>query len=234
MAGRYGMSFAAKMIQEGKYAEAIEEATRAVARDDEDPAPLVERASAYAWLERYSEAVQDLEAAMALDETAGVLEIDVVDDAYFSALLGAAKLEARTSLDAANANLGALRDRASGRAPPGRRCGVARPLANGGAAERDARSQKSTAGCLARRRLRESRRANVLAVARRIFSEKGYHATSIHHIIEAADIARGTFYLYFESKRAIFDELLDSLVTTLQAQVRRIEVGSEAPPPSIR
>ncbi len=80
-------------------------------------------------------------------------------------------------------------------------------------------------------RLRESRRAAVLAVARRIFSQKGYHATSIHDLIEAADIARGTFYLYFESKRAIFDELLDGLVTTLQAQVKRIEVGPEAPPP---
>ena len=44
-------------------------------------------------------------------------------------------------------------------------------------------------------------------------------------LIESADIARGTFYLYFESKRAIFDELLDGLVTTLQAQVKRIEVG---------
>lgn len=80
-------------------------------------------------------------------------------------------------------------------------------------------------------RLRESRRAAVLAVARRIFSQKGYHATSIHDLIEAADIARGTFYLYFESKRAIFDELLDGLVTTLQAQVKRIEVGPDAPPP---
>src|SRR4051794_29810063 len=105
MAGRYGMSFAAKMIQEGKYAEAIEEATRAVARDDEDPAPLVERANAYALLERYPEAVKDLEAAIALDETAGVLESDVVDDAYFSALLGAAKLEAQSSLDAATGTL---------------------------------------------------------------------------------------------------------------------------------
>jgi AcrR family transcriptional regulator len=81
------------------------------------------------------------------------------------------------------------------------------------------------------RRLRESRRSAVLAVARRIFSEKGYHATSIHHLIESADIARGTFYLYFESKRAIFDELLDQLVTTLQAQVKRIEVGPGAPDP---
>jgi AcrR family transcriptional regulator len=80
-------------------------------------------------------------------------------------------------------------------------------------------------------RLRESRRTAVLAVARRIFSQKGYHATSINDLIEGADIARGTFYLYFESKRAIFDELLDHLVTTLQAQVKRIEVGPEAPDP---
>jgi len=101
MAGRYGMSFAAKMIQEGKYAEAVEEATRAVARDDEDPTPLVDRATAYALLERYPEAVKDLEAAIALDETAGVLESDVVDDAYFSALLGAAKVEAQSSPAAA-------------------------------------------------------------------------------------------------------------------------------------
>jgi AcrR family transcriptional regulator len=71
----------------------------------------------------------------------------------------------------------------------------------------------------------------VLAVARRIFSQKGYHDTSIDDLIEGAAIARGTFYLYFESKRATFDELLDGLVTTLQAQVKRIEVGPEAPDP---
>jgi tetratricopeptide (TPR) repeat protein len=106
MAGRYGMTFAAKLIQEGKYAEAVEEASRAVARDDEDPAALVDRASAYAWLERYSDAVRDLEAALALDQTAGVLELDVVDDAYFSALLGAAKAEALTSIEAAERTLG--------------------------------------------------------------------------------------------------------------------------------
>jgi AcrR family transcriptional regulator len=81
------------------------------------------------------------------------------------------------------------------------------------------------------RLLRESRRASVLAEAKKIFSQKGYHDTSIDDLIEAAGIARGTFYLYFESKRAIFDELLDGLVTTLQAQVKRIEVGPEAADP---
>jgi AcrR family transcriptional regulator len=80
-------------------------------------------------------------------------------------------------------------------------------------------------------RLRESRRAAVLAVAKQIFSTKGYHATSIDDLIEAAGIARGTFYLYFESKRAIFDELLDGLLGTIQSVVRRIETGEGAAPP---
>ena len=80
-------------------------------------------------------------------------------------------------------------------------------------------------------RARAERRTAVLAAARQIFADKGYHATSIDDIIESADIARGTFYLYFESKRAIFDELLDELFTTLQAQVKRIEVGPGALPP---
>ena len=78
---------------------------------------------------------------------------------------------------------------------------------------------------------RKLRRAAVLDAARRIFSQKGYLATSIDDLIEAADIARGTFYLYFESKRAIFDELLDQLFATLASTVHRIDVQPGAPPP---
>lgn len=80
-------------------------------------------------------------------------------------------------------------------------------------------------------RLREERRAQVLATARRLFAERGYHATSIADIIEACGIARGTFYLYFPSKRLIFDELLDLFFATVQAAVRRIDVSPGAPPP---
>jgi AcrR family transcriptional regulator len=78
---------------------------------------------------------------------------------------------------------------------------------------------------------REFRRAAVMDVARTIFSNQGYHATSIDDIIEGAGIARGTFYLYFESKRAIFDELLDDLFAKLQAVVHRIELGPASAPP---
>jgi len=78
---------------------------------------------------------------------------------------------------------------------------------------------------------RTERREQVLKAARRVFSTHGYHATSISHIIDAAGIARGTFYLYFVSKRAIFDELLDSFFAMLTREVREVDVSSGAPPP---
>src|SRR5689334_2862262 len=78
---------------------------------------------------------------------------------------------------------------------------------------------------------REARRNGVLAAARQVFSQRGYHDTSIDDLILAAGIARGTFYLYFESKRAIFDELLDELFLLLAGTVQRIDVSPGAPPP---
>jgi AcrR family transcriptional regulator len=78
---------------------------------------------------------------------------------------------------------------------------------------------------------RKLRRQAVLEAALKVFSKEGYHATSIDDLIAEAGIARGTFYLYFESKRAIFDELLDQLFATLAGAVQRIDVSPGAPPP---
>src|SRR3990167_4329719 len=58
-------------------------------------------------------------------------------------------------------------------------------------------------------RLRTERRTQILGVAREMFASRGYHETSIQDLLDRADIARGTFYLHFDSKRAIFDELID-------------------------
>jgi AcrR family transcriptional regulator len=73
---------------------------------------------------------------------------------------------------------------------------------------------------------REERRNQILECAKRLFSEKGYHATTVADIIEAAKIARGTFYLYFESKRGIFEALLEHLFSLLQGKVKRIDVSA--------
>ena len=50
---------------------------------------------------------------------------------------------------------------------------------------------------------RQDRREQVLLCAQRVFSRKGYHAAGVADIIQAAGVARGTFYLYFESKRRV-------------------------------
>lgn len=77
---------------------------------------------------------------------------------------------------------------------------------------------------------RERRRRTVLDTALRVFSEKGYHHTRVSDIIEAAGIARGTFYLYFDSKNAIFHELLDLLLGQIRENVVGVDLSEGAEP----
>ena len=86
-------------------------------------------------------------------------------------------------------------------------------------------------------RAKQERRRQILAAAKAVFAEAGYHGASIHAIIERAQIARGTFYLYFESKAAVFDSLLDQAMAELRARIHRIEVedpGAPAPQVQLR
>jgi AcrR family transcriptional regulator len=61
-----------------------------------------------------------------------------------------------------------------------------------------------------RRRLpKEARRAEILDAALRAFVRGGYHGTQVEDVIREAGIARGTFYLHFESKHDVFAALVD-------------------------
>ena len=67
------------------------------------------------------------------------------------------------------------------------------------------------------------RRAQILTVARDVFSKRGYHAAKIEDIVAAAGIARGTFYLYFEDKRAIFEEIVDRTIARVGMAIVRVD-----------
>lgn len=54
-------------------------------------------------------------------------------------------------------------------------------------------------------------RRRLLDAAEQVFGELGYHEASVVKITEAVGVAAGTFYLYFDSKKAIFDELVRDL-----------------------
>lgn len=48
-----------------------------------------------------------------------------------------------------------------------------------------------------------NRKSQIIEVASKLFFEQGYHVTGIKQIIEAADIAKGTFYSHFKSKEEL-------------------------------
>ena len=75
---------------------------------------------------------------------------------------------------------------------------------------------------------REQRRAQILTIAAEVFAEKGYHDAKIDDIVARAKVARGTFYLYFEDKRGIFEELVNAFVRQLAETIEPIETVPEA------
>jgi AcrR family transcriptional regulator len=54
------------------------------------------------------------------------------------------------------------------------------------------------------------RREQILEASAEVFSRKGYRMASVSDIVEEAGIGRGTFYLYFDSKKEIFLELIEA------------------------
>ena len=54
----------------------------------------------------------------------------------------------------------------------------------------------------------ESRRTALTETAVRLWAERGFDATSVAAIAEAAGMSKGTFYLYFRSKQALLEDVL--------------------------
>ena len=53
------------------------------------------------------------------------------------------------------------------------------------------------------------RRAQILRAARSLFVENGYLATRMEDVAKRAHLSKGAVYFYFESKRALFDALIE-------------------------
>lgn len=71
-------------------------------------------------------------------------------------------------------------------------------------------------------------RARILAVALRLFGEKGLEAVTVEEIAEAADIGKGTVYNYFATKEDIVVAFMVEMEKKVQARVSRF-LTLEAP-----
>ena len=74
-----------------------------------------------------------------------------------------------------------------------------------------------------------TRRDELLAIAARLFAERGFKNTTVRDIADAAGILSGSLYHHFDSKEAMVDELLDSFQTGLWEQYDAIEASDRTP-----
>ena len=58
----------------------------------------------------------------------------------------------------------------------------------------------------------------LLAAAREVFEQRGYRATTVGAITEAASTAHGTFYLYFKNKEDAFARVFAQVVGELEQE----------------
>lgn len=72
----------------------------------------------------------------------------------------------------------------------------------------------------------ETTRRKLLEAAEEVFAALGYHEASIVKITERAGIGLGTFYLYFDGKQQIFEELVVDLNRRVRHSMAEAMAGS--------
>jgi AcrR family transcriptional regulator len=68
------------------------------------------------------------------------------------------------------------------------------------------------------KRRKEARPAEIVAAALEVFVERGYAATKLADVARRAGVTKGTLYLYFESKEALFKAVVRETIVPVIAQ----------------
>lgn len=66
------------------------------------------------------------------------------------------------------------------------------------------------------------RKKEIVEIAKSLFEQDGYENTSVEKIIKSADIAKGTFYYYFNSKSDILKAVVDAMAEEMIVLIKNI------------
>lgn len=80
---------------------------------------------------------------------------------------------------------------------------------------------------------KSERRQSLLVHAKEVFARRGFHSSTVEDIVRAAGVARVTFYMHFEDKRAVFEEIVDRFLAKIAMAILRVDT-SEGIGPQIR
>lgn len=78
-----------------------------------------------------------------------------------------------------------------------------------------------------RERRRAETRERIFRSALALFAQRGFHATTVRGITEAADVGKGTFFNYFPTKQHIFAALAEIQLGNVQAALEDARTGDE-------
>jgi len=82
-----------------------------------------------------------------------------------------------------------------------------------------------------RQRRKEARPAELLAAALEVFADKGFAAARMDDIAQRAGVSKGTVFLYYESKQALFRAVVeDAVVPHIVSGEALVEASSEEDP----
>jgi AcrR family transcriptional regulator len=73
---------------------------------------------------------------------------------------------------------------------------------------------------------KERTRARLLSAAEEVFGMRGFNDASIVEITQKANVALGTFYVYFPSKTAIFNYIIETRIGDLRDSLRAAQEGT--------
>jgi len=80
----------------------------------------------------------------------------------------------------------------------------------------------------------EATRAQLIAIATRLFASRGYEDTSIEAVLHEAGVSRGSLYHHFAGKEALFEAVLDDVETRVGRQTIAAAVGADGPAAALR
>jgi AcrR family transcriptional regulator len=73
------------------------------------------------------------------------------------------------------------------------------------------------------------RRRQLLDVALDVFAQRGFHATSMNDIADAAGVSKPVLYQHFRSKRALYQELLEDVGGRLRDAIGKATSEADGP-----
>jgi AcrR family transcriptional regulator len=80
----------------------------------------------------------------------------------------------------------------------------------------------------------EATRAQLIAIATRMFAERGYEDTSIEAVLREAGVSRGSLYHHFASKEALFEAVAEDVETSVGAQTLAVASSADGPVAALR